>query len=274
MLAKTLGIVLRETRYRDQSKICALYTRDFGRLSVILKGGRNPKNRLSGIFSTGNLLEVVFYRKEHRDIQLASEGRIIRSPMSAEPSLDRFSAVYRLIDIVRHATGHEGRNVRLFDTLAGTLEKLCSPCRDFDIVLSWFLLRLIADLGFEPSLDRCPVTGRSIMPLVRTGAAGNLALLYEPGGVAIAEKAPAAGADRQPLPVPAYLLMTALRDIDIRAIDNLEPSGATGKQLCDILQNYFARHSEHEPRGKNRRILSQILSEPGQEGQEGVKKHK
>ena len=262
MLAKTLGIVLRETRYRDQSKICALYTRDFGQLSIILKGGRNPKSRLSGIFSTGNLLEVVFYRKEHRDIQLASEGRIIRSPMSAEPSLDRFSAVYRLIDIVRHATGHEERNVRLFDTLAATLEKLCSPCRDFDIALSWFLLRLIADLGFEPSLDRCLTTGRRIMPLVRTGAAVNLTLLYEPGGVAIAENTPAAGPDRQPLPTTAYLLMTTLRDIDIRAIDNLKSSDATGKQLREILQNYFARHSEHEPRGKNRRILSQILSNP------------
>ena len=264
MLAKTQGIVLRETRYRDQSKICALYTRDFGRLSVILKGGRNPKNRLSGIFSTGNLLEVVFYRKEHHDIQLISEGRIIRSPMSAEPSLD----------IVRHATGHEGRNVRLFDTLAATLEKLCSPCRDFDIVLSWFLLRLIVDLGFEPSLDRCLATGRRIMPLVRTGTAGNLTMLYEPGGVAITENAPADGPDRQPLPLPAYLLMTALRNIDIRAIDTLEPSGATGKQLRDILQNYFARHSEYEPRSKNRRILSQILSDPGQGERDDVKKQK
>lgn len=274
VLAKTQGVVLRETKFRDQSKICSLYTRDFGRISVILKGGRNPKNRLSGIFSTGNLLEIVIYRKEHRDIQLVSEARIVHSPMAAEPDLERYSALYQLIETVKSTTGGEERNTRLFDALAATIERLCAPAGDGDILLAWFMLRLIAALGFEPSLDRCVLTGREILPLAREGALDRLFLLYEPGGVAVAPKGAASGTDRQLLPLPAYLLMTALRDIDIRSIDNLEPSGNTGKQLCDILQNYCARHGEHEPRPKNRAVITQILSDPGHQGQHDVRKQK
>ncbi|ASQ89681.1 DNA repair protein RecO [Prosthecochloris sp. GSB1] len=272
MLAKTQGIVLRETKFRDQSKICSLYTRDFGRISVILKGGRNPKNRLSGIFSTGNLLEIVIYRKENRDIQLVREARIVHSPLTAEPDLERYSALYQLIETVKSATRGEERNTRLFDALSVTIERLCSPAGDYNVLLAWFMLRLITSLGFEPSLDRCVLTGREIRPLVRQDAIDRLFLLYEQGGVAVAPKNAASGADRQLLPLSVYLLMIALRDIDVRSIDDLEPSGKTGKQLCDILQNYCARHGEHEPRPKNRTVITQILSNPGHQGLNDVKK--
>ncbi|MEI6639879.1 MAG: recombination protein O N-terminal domain-containing protein, partial [Chlorobium sp.] len=81
MIVKTRSVILRETRYRDQSKICLLYTREFGKMSVIVKGARNPKNRLSSLFSPGNVVDIVLYKRDGREIQLVSDGNLVFSPM-------------------------------------------------------------------------------------------------------------------------------------------------------------------------------------------------
>ena len=124
MIVKTRAVILRETKYRDQSKICSVYTREFGKISVIIKGARNPKNKLSGLFSAGNVVDLVLYKKNSRDIQLVSDGNLILSPMVPAPDLDRFAVLYRIIDLVKQTTEHDEKNLSLFTLLAGTLEKL------------------------------------------------------------------------------------------------------------------------------------------------------
>ena len=262
MLTKTRSVVLKEVKFRDQSKICSLYTRDFGLISVILKGGRNPKSRLSGLFSTGNLLEVVLYKRNNRDIQLVSEARIIRSPMTAKPSIERFSAVYQLIETLQNTTGNEEKNVRLFDLFAATLETLCLPCRNAGAAVAWFMLRLISDMGFEPSIERCVTTDKPIMPMIRDGSVSELCLVYDPGGVALPAHSTTSGQSGQLLTVPVYLLMRTLSGIDIRSVENLDIPIEESRQLCDILQNYCSIHSDRKPSAKNRKIISQILSGP------------
>lgn len=262
MLTKTRGLVLKEIKFRDTSTICALYTRDFGRISVILKGGRNPKSRLSGLFNTGNLLEVVLYKKNNRSLHLVSEARIIRSPMTAEPDMERFSAIYRLIETVRNTTGNEEKNVQLFDVLALTVEHLCKFCRNADAAVAWFLLRLISNMGFEPSIEYCVVTGHRIMEVLERKPDSKLYLVYDPGGVSLQDTTYQSPQSRQPLPVPVYLLMRTLADTDIRSIGTLEIPSGESRLLCDILQNYCSMHSEQQTAGKSRKIISQLISKP------------
>lgn len=261
MLTKTRAVVLKEVKFREQSKICSLYTRDFGRISVILKGGRSLKSRLSGLFSTGNLLEVILYNRSNRDLQLVSEARIIRSPMTAEPSMERFSAIYRLIETLKISTGHEEKSIRLFTALERTLERLCAPCRNADAAVAWFMLKLISESGFEPSIEQCVTTGKTILPMVQEGSADDLYLSYDPGGVSLPVDTAQKGQQGQCLPVPVYLLMRTLNGMDIRLIDEIDIPTDKSRLLCDILQNYCSLHNNHTPSSKNRKIISRMLSE-------------
>jgi len=104
LIVKTRAVVLRETKYRDQSKLCTLFTREFGKLTVILKGGRNPKSRLCGIFTAGNLLDCVIYRKSEREVQLLSDASLLACPMLPGADMERFGALYRIIDMVNQST--------------------------------------------------------------------------------------------------------------------------------------------------------------------------
>jgi DNA repair protein RecO (recombination protein O) len=260
VLTKTRAFVLKEIKFRDTSTICTLYTREFGRLSVILKGGRNPKSKLSGLFSTGNLLEVVLYKGNNRNLHLVSEARIIRSPMTAEPDMERFSAIYRIIETIRNTTGNEEKNIRLFDALARTIVSLCNTCQNTDAVVAWFLLRLISNMGFEPSIEHCVMTGDRIMATLEKRPDSVLYLFYDPGGVALEPPTIHLRQAGQPLPIPVYLLMHALANTDILSVSDLDVLPEESQQLCDILQNYCSMHSDNQPPVKSRKIISQIRS--------------
>jgi len=69
-------VVLSKLDYGDSSVIVSLYTKENGKLSAILKGGRNPKSKLSLIVDPLNYLEVILYNKSSRDVQILTEADI------------------------------------------------------------------------------------------------------------------------------------------------------------------------------------------------------
>lgn len=259
VIVKTRAVVLREVKYRDQSKICLLLTREFGQISVILKAVRNPKNRMSGLFSAGNVLDTVIYRKSGRDIQLASDASLVLSPMASTPDLERFSVLYRVLDLARHSSGPEEKNLPLFSLLFSTIERLCASGGPFMPILAWFLLRLAGVLGFEPSIERCAHSGRELLPAIREEGLRELHFLQDPGGFALPGTAPSGFAPARPVHADQYLVVCALatgEGLDILRTASPEQVSA----LCDILQEYCTRHLERVPRSRHLDIVSRLLT--------------
>ena len=76
-IIKTEAIVLSKLDYRDTSKIANLFTEDFGKISVIIKGARSPKSKTGKIVDPLNHIRIVYYNKESRDLQLISDAESI-----------------------------------------------------------------------------------------------------------------------------------------------------------------------------------------------------
>jgi DNA repair protein RecO (recombination protein O) len=259
MIVKTRAVVLRELKYRDQSKICLLLTREFGQLSVIVKAGRNPKNRMSGLFSAGNIIDAVIYRRSTRDIQLASDASLVMSALSQEPDLDRFSVLYRVLDLARHSSGTEEKNLPLFTLLSSTIERLCNSGDGFQPTLVWFLLRLVGVLGFEPSIDRCVFSREELLPAIREGALRELYFVHDPGGFALPGAQAPGDSLVQPVPVERYLLLRQIAG-DARSDDGAPASPADVTALCDLLHEYCSRHLDRMPHRKHLDIVSRLVS--------------
>lgn len=259
MIVKTRAVVLREIRYRDQSKICSLYSRDFGKISVIVKGARNPKNKLTGLFNAGNVIDLVLYRKNNRELQLASDGNLVSSPMVPEPDLDRFAVLYRIIDLVRQTTENDEKNLPLFSLLTGTLDQLYCNKHDFDLLYTWFLLHFVSLLGFQPSLQRCVLTGEEISRAIEAGKASGLYFVMNPGGFALPWAGASSPVIKHLLPIrPATLLLT-LETAGLREVGKLQAARDDVEQLWNLLQDYCSQHMEHARVRKNLAIVSQIL---------------
>lgn len=259
MIVKTRAVVLREIKYRDQSKICTLFTREFGKITVILKGARNPKNRLSGKFSPGSVLDIVLYRKPNRDVQLVSEGCMVHSPLASEPHMERFAAMFRIVDLVSSAVDGEEKNLPLFELLEGTLEALYRTSR-FELLVAWFLLRLVSIMGFEPSLLRCVFSDQEIAPAVEAMRLCELLFVMNPGGIALPGAALRRTAVQRAISPDAYRLLC---DIAASPLSDLEGANAGETEtamLRSLLDEYCALHLEHAPRKRNLAVVAQMLS--------------
>jgi len=73
MIVKSEAIVLRTVDYSESSIIATLFTKEKGKVAVIAKGARKPKNKFAAFLVVGQLLEVVFYSKESRSVQTLSD---------------------------------------------------------------------------------------------------------------------------------------------------------------------------------------------------------
>ena len=255
MIVKTRAVVLREIKYRDQSKICLLLTREFGQLPVILKAVRNPKNRMSGLFSAGNIVDAVIYKRSTRDIQLASDASLVLSPLSLEPDLERFGVLYRILDLARHASGPEEKNLPLYTLLSSTIERLCGATEGFQATLARFLLKLVGVLGFEPSLNRCVFSRKEIAPAIDAMGLRELLFVHDPGGFALPGAGAAVDSLLQPVPVERYRL---LRSIAANEEEGADPGELSA--ICDLLQEYCSRHLERMPHRKHLDIVSRLVS--------------
>ncbi len=260
MIVKTRAVILREIKYRDQSKICAIYTREFGKISVIIKGARNPKNKLSGLFSAGNLVDLVLYKKNNREIQLVSDGNLVSSPMVPEPDMERFAVLYRIIDLVRSATESDEKNLPLFRLLEHTLEDLYRSKNGFRQLYTWFLLRFVSLMGFQPSLRTCVFSGEEIMPAMEQMRLSELYFVMNPGGFALPPAAAASKGAKQLLPLRLCVVMNALASSKLPPGDSITASAVDIERLCRLLEEYCLLHLEHARNGKNLAIVSQILS--------------
>ena len=259
MIVKTRAVILRETKYRDQSKICSIYTREFGKMSVIIKGARNPKNRLSGLFSAGNVVDLVLYKKSSRDIQLVSDGNLVLSPMVPDPDMERFAILYRIIDFVRHTTENDERNVPLFTLLAGTLEQLYHADVNFQQLYAWFLLRFVSVLGFQPSLQKCVFSGEELLGAIKTLNLTELYFVMNPGGLALPSAAGPGMAKKQLIPVRLAMLLSALADTRLPSGNSIKADPLDIEVLWNLLQDYCSLHFGHAKPSKNLSIISQIL---------------
>jgi len=257
VIVKTRAVVLRDIKYRDQSKICLLLTREYGQISVILKGGRNSKSRTGPLFSPGNVIDVVLYKKDNRDIQLASEASLVLSPLSESPDLERFSVLYRVLDLVRYASGPEEKNIPLFTILHSSIWRLCHSDRNFQSILAWFLLRLVGVLGFSLSLDRCLFSKNDLLAAIRDTVIDELLFVHDPGGFALPGSAITFDASMQRIPVSSYLFIRAL------AATGNSPCPEVPREevaaICALLQDYCSHHLGRMPHRKHLDIVSRLM---------------
>lgn len=155
MIVKTEGIVLSKMKYRDTSKILRLYTREFGKVSVIAKGARETKSKFRAALEPMNHVACVIYRKDNRDLQLLSQCDVITPFRHLSEDMGKMRvglSVVELVDIASHA--EEGNEI-LFSLLADVLQTVNSATKNPVSALYYFEMKLSGIMGFNPQLERC-----------------------------------------------------------------------------------------------------------------------
>jgi DNA repair protein RecO (recombination protein O) len=161
-LIATPAIVIGAIRYGETSKIVKLATRDHGVQSAIAKGALRPKSRYGASLQLLSEGMATYLAKENRELHVLTAFDLGRQHEGLAHRLDRYAAAGALAEItLRLAVGEP--HPHGFDLLSQSLGLLeAVPDEAVDVVGLRALWRLVASLGFTPSLDRCARDGAPV----------------------------------------------------------------------------------------------------------------
>ena len=149
---KTQGIVLRQMPLGEADRILTLFTPDVGKLRAVARGVRRTKSRLGGHVEP--LCHVRVSVAEGRALDTIVEAETIHSFRGLREDLQEVSAAVYITELVDRFTVEQSPNPTLFQHLLDALTWLQRVERP-EKLLRHFEVRLLADAGFGPELQRC-----------------------------------------------------------------------------------------------------------------------
>lgn len=154
-LLVTDAVVLHAFDYLESSRVLRLATREHGVQSVLAKGARRSQKRFGGavdLFAQG---QAQYYAKAGRDLHTLASFDVVRARFALAADLERFAAGAALAELVLRFARDESEPA-WYDALVAALDAVAAAppdvARAAGLAGAW---RLVAALGFAPSLDAC-----------------------------------------------------------------------------------------------------------------------
>ncbi len=153
MYGKTRGIVIKELRYKDTSKILSIYTEKKGKISVLARGVYKPKSRF--IANTQLFTLNDYYLYKGKSFYYINEADVLEPFYSIREDLDRLMSGSYLLELIDLSLGEEDPNPILFKFLLKALEVLSKLEKDFLKFIVAYEIKFISFIGYRPVLSSC-----------------------------------------------------------------------------------------------------------------------
>lgn len=152
MLHKTPGIVLRTVKYGDTSVILSIFTELFGIQSYIVNGVRSsrPKAAKGNILQPGNILDLVVYHHEQKNIQRISEFKPGHIYTTMHVNIVKNTVALYLIELLQKSLRQPEPDPELYHFTEKVFRALDTENTAVAANLPlFFTLRFAAHLGFH-----------------------------------------------------------------------------------------------------------------------------
>lgn len=153
MLLRTEGIVLRTLRHADNNLIATVYTQEHGRMGFMLRGYRSARGaRSHSYFQPMSIIELVFQKKENRDLQSVRETRHAHMLHGIQTDPVKLSLGLAMLEIVKDTVREEAEpNPALYLFIRQGIIEIDAHNQQLVQRFIFFLLHLTTHLGFGPS---------------------------------------------------------------------------------------------------------------------------
>lgn len=180
-IEKAEGIVLKNHNIRETSQITTLYTREFGKLTCLVKGLRAGKSKYGSRLEIFSHNRIVFYEKQKSGLHLISQCDLIDSFNQIRMDILRVGYASYFLELLNEFTKPHDRDENLFVLLRDSLRVLdafpstvsVTPsikgrCEtDLVKLSSVFEVKLLKTAGLMPRLEHCVVCHNRSAEVVR-----------------------------------------------------------------------------------------------------------
>jgi len=161
-IIKTEAIVLRKINFGDSSRIALFYSKDFGKISGIIKGARSSKSKIGSMVDTINLLQLVLYKKDAREVQLISEVDLIKHYSHIKDDYQKLKYATAIIELLTTMTSENEHNIKLFDGTVRMLSLLDATDENPQFLFVKYFFFFLKEIGYEFQFEHCNVCGKKI----------------------------------------------------------------------------------------------------------------
>ncbi len=161
-ILKTRGIILKVRQFKESSIYCSVFTRDYGKLSLLAKGVRRPKSRLCGTLEPLNHSEIIFYKREFKETYTLSDASIVEDFDEIRSSHIKFAACEVMGEFIEKTQPPETKDTAIYEFMLFFIRNI-GKCEEISIGL-YTLVCLFKGLrfaGLEPYLKDCIKCHRS-----------------------------------------------------------------------------------------------------------------
>ncbi len=232
---QTEAIITRKTKLGEADRILTLYTPSLGKIQAVAKGVRRPRSKLSGHLELLGHSQVSLARG--RNLDTITGSQTINSFLELKSNLELISYALYATELVNQFTAEHIENHPLFSLLLGTMRQLCQGVNS-ELVLRYFELNLLSDVGYRPQLRQC-VLCRSPLEPVSNSFCPAVGGMLCPG---CTRSQPLS----YPLSVNGLKVLRLLQDGDYSTTSRLKVNHELSRELEQLMRNYIKHLLEKE----------------------------
>ena len=159
MYVNTAGIILRETAYKDSSKILTVLTSTHGKLTVSARGALRKNSKLAAVTQFLAYSEMTLFSSRGR--WTLNEARSVQQFIGLRQDLTLISLGAYIAELVEAAADEDSPNAELLPLCLNALYALSEGLKAPAFVKPAFELRLMAASGYAPLIGGCSVCSKT-----------------------------------------------------------------------------------------------------------------
>src|SRR5262245_25825188 len=213
-MEKATALVIRGSDFSETSRIATLWTKEFGKVRALAKGGRRLKSNFDVALDLLTVCRIVFIRKSSTSLDLLTEARVEERFPQLRHDLAALYGGYYVAEMLNDWTQDYDPHANLFDEALGTLRSLgqagvpAGPC------VAHFELVLLRELGYGPALNFCADCGEEL--------SGQEVAFSAAGGGVLCGRCQPRQREKRPLTSAAW-----------RALEQLQAAGEAWREVRD-----------------------------------------
>lgn len=147
MIVHTTAIIFKTVDYGDSSKIVTVFSRKDGKIALMAHSAKKPKSKFAGLIEPGNILDIVYYLKESRSVQILKEASYAEKTFELRQDFEKMAVSLSSLELIGQLLHENEVNKPLFTFTKTFLLWLDETNVEPTIVFPYLQLRLIDLMG-------------------------------------------------------------------------------------------------------------------------------
>ncbi len=232
---QTEAVTIKKTKLGEADRILSLYTPHLGKIQAVARGIRRPRSKLAGHLELLTHSQVSLARG--RNLDTITGSQTINSFLPLKSNLELTSYALYAIELVDQFTAEHIENHLLFQLLLETMQQLCQA-GDNELVLRYFELHLLNEVGYRPQLQRCVSCQATLEPIINS--------FCSTAGGMLCPDCCQSQPSTYPLSVNALKVLRLLQSSDYNTVSKLKINPELSHELEGVMRYYLKYLLERE----------------------------